>query len=71
MDIYVYERAFKKGRLIEGSPGLPRVGDRVDMFYSPAPKVVDVIFWPSKYTLNAVGCADDVIAVVILDSYGA
>jgi len=30
---------------------VPRLGDRVDLFYHPTPKVVDIITFPSDETL--------------------
>lgn len=33
---------------------IPRVGDRIDMFYSPSPTVTGVLCYPSKSTLESV-----------------
>ena len=30
---------------------IPRVGDKVDMFYEPLPSVTQVVMWPSKQRL--------------------
>jgi hypothetical protein len=35
---------------IKNTDILPRIGDKVDMFYMPLPKVVDVILYPSLET---------------------
>ena len=32
---------------------LPRIGDSVDLFYSPLPKVSVVVLWPSEDKLEA------------------
>lgn len=34
---------------------VPRIGERVDMFYHPAPTVIDVINFPSDDTKGAMG----------------
>lgn len=34
---------------------LPRVGDKVDMFYVPIPTVTQVLLWPSEERLKALG----------------
>lgn len=38
---------------IKVSQQMPRVGDRVDMFYEPLPKVTSVVNWPSEQRLAA------------------
>ena len=53
-----------KASIVE-SEILPRIGDSVDMFYSPRPKVSDVILWPSKETLGEFS-SHDVSAVVVV-----
>ena len=41
---------------------LPRVGDKVDMFYSPFPEVVNVLLYSSEETLEGLtkGLVEDV-----------
>ena len=38
-------------RQIKDSAVIPRVGDKVDMFYEPLPSVTQVVMWPSKERL--------------------
>ena len=33
---------------IKDSAVIPRIGDKVDMFYEPLPTVTSVVMWPSK-----------------------
>jgi hypothetical protein len=33
---------------------LPRVGDKVDMFYEPLPTVTSVVVWPTKKRLKQI-----------------
>lgn len=35
---------------------LPRIGDKVDMFYRPFPVVNDVLLYPSKKLLSEIYC---------------
>ena len=37
---------------IKDSAVIPRVGDKVDMFYEPLPTVTQVVMWPSKERLQ-------------------
>tara|TARA_R110000850_G_scaffold217964_1_gene343540 strand:- start:491 stop:697 length:207 start_codon:yes stop_codon:yes gene_type:complete len=56
---------FGKGE-IKDSDFLPRVGDKVDMFYEPLPTVTQVVMWPSKERLSALKHNSflDVIAII-------
>ncbi len=45
---------------------LPRVGDRVDMFYTPAPTVTEVVLWPRKDRLKDLGVSFPVDAIVMV-----
>ena len=56
---------FGKGKVKE-SDSIPRLGDTVDMFYEPLPKVVQVVLWPSKERLEHYDIAN-VQAVIIVD----
>lgn len=51
MDILVVTK-YGQEKLVE-SDVIPQIGAKVDMFYSPAPLVVEVLMWPTKDTLNA------------------
>ena len=49
---------------------VPRVGDKIDMFYEPLPTVKSVIAWPSEArlaTLDAGGFSEKIEAVLIVD----
>jgi len=50
MKILIVSR-FAQHNAIATGP-LPRVGDKVDMFYSPLPTVEQVILWPRPETLD-------------------
>ena len=43
---------------------LPRMGDRVDMFYKPFPSVSSVLLYPSSDTQKEMGLTDAVDAIV-------
>jgi hypothetical protein len=44
---------------------IPRIGDKVDMFYTPAPTVTCVLLYPSKNTLKSIGLhGEDITAIV-------
>ena len=40
---------------VKESDILPRVGDQVDMFYSPLPSVDQVVLWPSDEWISSLG----------------
>ncbi len=44
---------------------IPRVGDVVDMFYHPLPKVNSVLLWPSDETLKNLNCEGLDISVIV------
>jgi hypothetical protein len=60
----------KKSGVIKYSDSVPRVGESVQMFYTPMPKVTDVVWWPNDSDLkvlmmNSAESADvDVIVFV-------
>ena len=43
---------------------LPRVGDQVDLFYKPMPKVTGVCLFPSPETLGGVAAHVDALITV-------
>ena len=49
---------------IKESKFIPRVGDGVDMFYEPLPKVTAVVAWPSADRLSALGIDTPIDAIV-------
>lgn len=46
---------------------LPRVGDKVDLFYRPYPTVSNVLLYPSLDTLDEMGLNQHVDAVITLE----
>jgi hypothetical protein len=49
------------------SETLPNLGNKVDIFVTPPPTVVDVILWPNEETKAKFGAiADDVEALVLV-----
>ena len=46
---------------------LPRIGDKVDMFYRPFPTVTMVLMWPTKERLKEFGVNDEVEAIVAVE----
>ena len=40
---------------IKQSEVIPRIGDKVDMFYEPLPSVTQVVMWPSKERCDSLG----------------
>lgn len=48
---------------------LPRVGDKVDMFYYPHPEVTNVLLYPSKETamkiMRELGCGCNGLQAII------
>lgn len=45
---------------------LPRVGDKVDLFYQPFPTVTQVLLWPSDAMKARVGITD-IVAIVTVE----
>lgn len=43
---------------------VPRVGDKVDMFYEPLPTVTSVVWYPSDERMQALSSQADVILTV-------
>lgn len=46
------------------SEQVPRVGDKVDMFYEPLPTVTSVVWYPSEDRQQMLGIQADVILTV-------
>jgi len=53
-----------KAELIQGEV-LPRVGDRIDMFYEPCPTVSMVLLFPSKERLAAIHCEEEGVDAIV------
>ena len=46
---------------------LPRVGDRLDMFYTPRPTVKEVILFPTAESLEMIKCSRHVDAIILTE----
>jgi hypothetical protein len=46
---------------------IPRVGDRVDLFYTPYPMVTSVLLWPKESTLKAMNISVAIEAIITVD----
>ncbi len=46
---------------------LPRVGDRLDMFYKPRPTVKEVILFPTTESLEVIKCYKHVDAIILTE----
>ena len=44
---------------------LPRIGDRLDLFYEPCPEVTMVLLWPTNERLKSLNASDKHIDAVI------
>lgn len=50
---------------IKNTEAIPGPGDKVDMFFHPRPTVDNVLFWPSKETLDMLpGNVSDIDAII-------
>ena len=54
MDILIIDTKYKMNELTSVN-FMPRIGERVDVFYSPLPTVKDVVHIPSKSTRKSFG----------------
>ena len=50
---------------IKESDFIPRVGEKVDMFYHPMPTVSQVVNWPSKEVLKQVNAENINIQAIV------
>lgn len=44
---------------------VPRVGDKIDLFYEPLPEVTQVVAWPSNERLKAIGLNQHEIDAIV------
>ncbi len=55
MEVLVISKLQQAGRIhsaaLRDMPAVPRVGDKIDIFYEPIPTVTEVIWSPSKNRL--------------------
>lgn len=49
---------------ILASDFVPRIGEKVDLFYEPLPSVTSVVAWPTRERLNALKINDDIDAII-------
>lgn len=54
MKILIIETVINKA-VIKTVQSIPRVGERIDLFYSPLPIVKDIVNLPTQATLEAMG----------------
>ncbi len=54
---------------IKESLFVPRVGDKIDMFFGPLPSVTQVVVWPSIERLQAIGELSQNIDAIITVKY--
>lgn len=52
-----------KGKVVDKGM-IPRVGDKIDMFYQPFPEVSSVLLWPSIERLNEIGFSENIEAII-------
>jgi hypothetical protein len=45
---------------------LPRIGDSIDMFSNPFPKVESVVLWPTRATLDDLDIGELVDVIVLV-----
>ena len=45
---------------------VPRIGDSVDLFYSPLPRVTCVVAWPNDVRLREVGIEEKIDVIIIV-----
>ena len=45
-------------------PSVPRIGDRVDVFYEPLPQVTQVVWCPSKTRMEALNLQSHVDIII-------
>lgn len=53
-----------KSELKTGITGIPRVGDRIDVFYEPLPTVTSVVWYPSRERMNALHASTNIDVLI-------
>jgi len=67
MKVIVLSKLANKSVFMKGD-FIPRIGDTVDLFYEPLPKVIGVILYPTKERLKQLKISDiNVVAIVMVD----
>jgi len=53
---------------VRDMPAIPRIGDRVDVFYEPLPTVTSVVWSPSKERLRPLNADQfDIVAIICVE----
>lgn len=69
MNVIVYSNLANSHKIVQCKQ-IPRIGDCIDFFYMPAPKVLNVVFWPSSETIRKITghetLMDNIEAIVIV-----
>lgn len=50
---------------VRESEFLPRIGDKIDLFYEPLPTVTGVVAWPSPERIKALGSTDYTVCAIV------
>ena len=67
MNILIINAISRESKIIT-SDFVPSKGDKIDMFYEPLPAVSQVIAWPSRERLEAIGINEAGIDAIITAS---
>lgn len=55
-------------KIIKDVKAIPRIGEKIDLFYTPLPVVIDVIWYPTKETLSKIDVKNiDIDALIFTD----
>ena len=65
MTIIIHNPTFNKTK-IHTCNAVPRIGETVDVFYEPSPKVKDVLWYPSKNRKKEIGWENVEIEAIVL-----
>ena len=53
---------------VRDMPAVPRIGERIDVFYEPLPTVTAVVWSPSKERLRPLNAdQSDIVAIICVD----
>lgn len=66
MKMIFYHKSFSYTKVVRGN-FVPRVGDEVDMWHRPFPRVTNVIAFPTAELLKEFDGAEDVDAIISVE----
>ena len=68
MKILIIETVINKA-VIKTVQSIPRIGERVDLFYSPFPTIKDIVNLPTQSTIKSLGVTtgDKIDAVLFIN----